>query len=173
MKLASGLLAGIVLIAASIAPRVPRSQLVPLERLNDSKVIQLDRSNPGEVLARTQGVYLDGYGAVFTAEVDLNPYAAPNPFRPQYSDADLNKVRDEKMNRVSVLKKRMVESLVAISQNLERVPANERVAMAVTIPYYVWEKSAGMPRQIVIHAPKSALQSGGAKLESALTVQEF
>ena len=32
---------------------------------------------------------------------------------------------------------------------------------------------AGMPRQIVIHAPKSALQRGGAALESALTVQEF
>jgi hypothetical protein len=136
-------------------------------------VIQLDASNPGEVLAHTQGVYLDGYGMVFTTEVDLNPYAAPNPFRPKYSEADLNKLRDQKMNRIGMLKKKMVESLVAMAQNLETVPANEQVALAVTIPYYVWEKSTGMPTQILIQAPKSALRTGGATLESALKVQEF
>ena len=63
-----------------------------------------------------------------------------------------NKLRHQKQTRIEVLQKRMVESMVVIAQNLEGVPANERIALAVTIPYYPWEKSTGMPRQILIQA---------------------
>jgi hypothetical protein len=172
MKVAAGLLAGIVLIAASVAPRVTRNNLVTMEKLADSKVIQLDSNTPAEVLGLTRGVYLDGYGAVFSAEVDPNPYAAPNPFRPSYKEAELEKLRLQKLARIDVLKKKMVESLVVMAKGLEGVQSSEQVVLAVTIPYYVWEKSGGMPRQIVIQAPKSALMNP-TKLESALKIQEF
>jgi hypothetical protein len=173
MKIAAGLLAGIALIAASVAPRVSRNNMVTLEKLNDTKVVQLDSTTPADVLGPTRGVYLDGYGAVFTAEVDLNPYAAPNPFRPKYSEAEIAKLRAQKQTRIDTLKKRMVESLIVMAQNLEGVPSTEQVALAVTIPYFVWEKSNGMPRQILIQAPKSALLNPTAKLDAALKVQEF
>lgn len=172
MKIAAGLLTGIVLIAASVSPRVTRNNLVSLEKLTDTKVVQLDPSTPADVLGPTRGVYLDGYGAVFTAEVDLNPYAAPNPFRPSYREAEIEKLRVQKQTRIGVLKKRMVESLVVMAKGLEGVPANEQVTLAVTIPYYVWEKSNGMPRQILIQASKSALLNP-TNLEAALKVQEF
>jgi hypothetical protein len=177
MKPAAGLLLGIVLvasiIAATIAPRVSRNSMVSLEKLADSKVVQLDANTPGEALGPTRGVYLEGYGAVFTAEVDPNPFAAPNPFsRPRYSDTELDKLRTQKIARIETLKKRMAESLVIMARGLEGVPPNENVALAVTIPYYVWEKSNGMPRQIVLQAPKSALLSSTG-LEKSLKVQEF
>ena len=177
MKPAAGLLLGIVvvagMIAATVSPRVSRSSLVSLEKLTDSKVIQLDASTPAEALGPTRGVYLEGYGAVFTAEVDPNPYAAPNPFsRPRYTDVELDKLRTQKLARIETLKKRMSESLVVMARGLEGVPPNESVALAVTIPYYVWEKSNGMPRQIVAVAPKSALLSS-VGLEKFLKVQEF
>lgn len=172
MKLAAGLLVAIVLVAGSSSFRVTRTNMVTLEKLTDSKVVQLDATNPADVLGPTRGVYLDGYGAVFTAEVDLNPYAAPNPFRPSYSEADIAKLRVQKQNRIETLKKKMVESLVVIARSLEGVPPNEQVALAVTIPYYVWEKSAGMPKQILIQAPKAALLKP-ASLDAALKVQEF
>jgi hypothetical protein len=172
MKLSAGLLAGIVLIAASVSPRVSRTNMVTLEKLTDTKVIQLDANTPADVLGHTRGVYLDGYGAVFTAEVDLNPYAAPNPFRPSYKDAEIERLRLQKQTRIDVLKKKMVESLIVMAQNLEGIPANEQVALAVTIPYFVWEKSAGMPRQILIQASKSALLDP-TKLDASLKVQEF
>src|SRR5688572_14918054 len=136
MKVAAGLLAGIVLIAASVSPRVTRNSMIPLEKLTDTKVIQLDSNTPAEALGFTRGVYLEGYGAVFTTEVDVNPYAAPNPFRPSYSEADINKLRSQKLTRIETLKKRMVESMVVMAQSLEAVPATEQVALAVTIPYY-------------------------------------
>jgi hypothetical protein len=172
MKVAAGLLAGILLIAASVSPRVTRNTLVTMEKLADSKVGQLDPNSPAEVLGLTRGVYLDGYGAVFTAEVDPNPYAAPNPFRPSYKEPELDKIRLQKLARIEVLKKKMVESLVVIAKGLEGVQSGEQVVLAVTIPYYPWEKSAGMPRQIMIQAPKSALLNP-TKLEATLKIQEF
>ena len=172
MKIAAGLLAGILLVAASVAPRVSRNNLIALEKLTDSKVVQLDPQTPADVLGFTRGVYLEGYGAVFTAEVDLNPYAAPNPFRPRYTKADIAKLRAQKIARIDTLKKRMVEVLVAMAQNLEAVPAGEQVALAVTIPYFAWEDSTDMPQQILVQAQKSALRDP-AKLTAALKVQEF
>jgi hypothetical protein len=177
VKPARGLLIGVALVgialtAASISPRVTRTNLIGLEQFADGKIIQLDATNPGDILGKTRGVYLEGYGAVFTAEVDLAPHAALNPFRPKYTDADVSKLRTQKQARIDVLKKRMVESMVIMAQGLEGVPATERIALAVTIDYWPWEKSNGMPRQILIHAPKSALMSG-AKLDEALKVQEF
>ncbi|HYP06708.1 MAG TPA: hypothetical protein VER03_10805 [Bryobacteraceae bacterium] len=172
MKVLAGLLVGLALIGASVSPRVTRNNLVSLEKLTDTKVTQLDNNSPAEVLGHTRGVYLEGYGVVFTAEVDPNPYAAPNPFRPQYTKADLDKLRLQKKARIDVLKKKMVESLVVMARGLEGVPANEQVVLAVTIPYWVWENSTGMPKQIMIQAPKSALLSSTG-LEAALKVQEF
>lgn len=172
MKIAAGLLAGIVLVAASVSPRVTRSNLVTLEKLTDSKVAQLETTNPPDVLGYTRGVYLEGFGAVFSTEVDLSPYAAPNPFRPAHSKADIEKLRIQKQSRIETLKKRMTESLIVMARSLEGVPATEQIAFAVTIPYGAWENSAGMPRQILIQAPKSALLNPTG-LEGVLKVQEF
>lgn len=172
MKFAAGLLLGIALVAGSTSPRVTRDNVATLERLTDGKVVQLNANTPGEALGRTRGVYLEGYGAVFSAEVDPNPFAAINPFRPKYTPAEVEKLRIQKQTRIEVLQKRMVESMVVIAQNLEGVPANERIALAVTIPYYPWEKSTGMPRQILIQAPKSALLNPGS-LDSSLKVEKF
>jgi hypothetical protein len=172
VKLAAGLLLGIALVA-SISPRVTRNNLIGLERLTDGKLIELDSSTPGEALGKTRGVYLAGYGAVFTTEVELMPYAAINPFRPSYKEAEILKIRAQKQARIELLKKRMAESLVLMAQGLEGVPAGEQIALAVTIPYWPWEKSNGMPQQILIQAPKSALTGGGANLAASLKVQEF
>lgn len=178
MKFGAGLIAGIALVGmalvgASVSSRVSRSNLAGLERLADSKVVAIDANNPGEALGPTRGVYLEKFGAVFTTEVDLIPFAAPNPFRPAYKDSEISKLRTQKQNRIDILKQRMVETMVLMAKSLEGVPADENIALAVTIPYWPWEKSAGMPQQILIQAPKSALLTGGNGLSSALKVQEF
>lgn len=171
MKWIAALL-GVALVGASVSPRVTRSNLVGLEKLTDAKLVQLDVNNPGDALGKTRGVYLEGYGAVFTVEVDPIPYAAMNPFRGGYTDAEITKLRSQKQTRIDVLKKRMVETMVAMARSLDGVPVGEQIALAVTIPYWPWEKSGGMPRQILIQAPKSALLSPSG-LEAALKVQEF
>lgn len=172
MKFAAGFLVGILLVGASIPPRVTRSNLAGLETMADQKLIALEVSEPGILLGATRGVYLDGYGAVFTTEVDLLAFAAPNPFRPAYTKADVTKLKLRKLGRINILKQRMQESLVIMAQGLEGVDKNQQVALAVTIPYWPWEESNGMPRQILMQATKSALQSP-ATLNTSLRVQEF
>ena len=173
MKIAAAVLLAITLVAgATVYPRVTRNNLLSLEKLADRKIVPAEPGSPGQILGATRGVYLEGYGAVFTTEVDLIAFAATNPFRAPYTDADIAKLRVEKQARIASLKKRMMESLVIMAKGLEGVAANEQVALAVTIPYWPWEKSAGMPRQILIHAPKSALVSG-ADLNESIRVQEF
>ena len=56
---------------ASDAPRVPRNTLAATEKKLDNSFTKLWSDNPFVVMGPTRGVYLEGYGAVFTAEVNL------------------------------------------------------------------------------------------------------
>ena len=56
---------------ASDAPRVPRTTLAAAEKSLDNRFAGLWSDNPFIMLGPTRGVYLEGYGAVFTAEVNL------------------------------------------------------------------------------------------------------
>jgi hypothetical protein len=123
-------------------------------------------------------VYLEGYGAVFTAEVEVLAAAAPNPFSGrEQTIADKQRLKAEKRYRIDVLKQKMRETLVAAATPLDSVPLDEQIALAVTIPYFPGESTEGMPRQILMWAPKRILlQSGKGNtkaLDSALKVQEF
>ena len=42
-----------------------------MEKSLDNRIARLWQDNPFVLLGPTRGVYLDGYGAVFTAEVNL------------------------------------------------------------------------------------------------------
>jgi hypothetical protein len=171
------LLLAIAIFGASLQPRVSRASLRHMEQSVDAKVAAIDQVEPGFLLGPTRGVYLEGYGLVFTAEVDLLPAAAPNPFRPQYSKEDILRLKAKKQTRISLLKQKMRDTLVATAVPLDNVPPEERIALAVTIPYYPWEDGAGLPRQIVMHAPRSVLLRGAKgdslAVDSGLKVQEF
>ena len=80
MRLAAVFALGAAIFAASVPPRVSRASLAHMERTVDAKVVAIDSKEQGFLLGPTRGVYLEGYGVVFTAEVDLLPAAAPDPF---------------------------------------------------------------------------------------------
>src|ERR1022692_1316563 len=56
---------------ASEAPRVGRNMIAAAEKNLDDRFTRLWDDNPFVVLGPTRGVYLENYGAVFTAEVNL------------------------------------------------------------------------------------------------------
>lgn len=177
MKLAAGLLAGLVVIAAAVPPRLTWAALHSLELSTDSGYETLVKEDPLNVLGNTRAVYLDGYGVVFSTEVELSPSSAPNPFRPRFTKEDVQRLREKKKVRVSFLKESMQNRLVELAHGLDMVPLTQNVALAVTIPYFRWESTEGMPRQIVMTAPRGALleaRTGNAgALSSALKVQEL
>ena len=178
MKYAAAFVLGAVIYAASApAPRVSRTNLAAVEQKLDRGIVALDLHQPGGILGATRGVYLDGYGVVFSTEVELLPYAAPNPFKPEYSKPEIARLKGTKQLRIAVLRQRMREAMIAAGAALDSIPVNEQIAYAVTIPYWKWEDSSGMPSQILMQAPRSALLQGSRgntlAVEAAMKVQEF
>jgi hypothetical protein len=161
------------LFAANV---VNRSSLRDLERAADSSFENLIKDDPLSILGMTRAVYLDGYGIVFSTEVELAASAAPNPFRPAYSKEDIARLKEKKKLRIGFLKASMRGILMNFAATLQTMPAKENLAIAVTIPYFRWEDTAGMPRQILVSAPRQALLDAKAGKDQALAavkVQEF
>src|SRR5438093_11733173 len=65
------LLAVALSVTASDPPRVGRPMIAAMEKSLDDRVTRLWDDNPFVLLGPTRGVYLDGFGAVFTTEVNL------------------------------------------------------------------------------------------------------
>lgn len=158
------------------ASAVNRASLRDLERAADSSFENLIKDDPLSILGMTRAVYLDGYGVVFSTEVELAASAAPNPFRPAFSKEDVARLKEKKKLRISFLKANMRGILMNFAAALQTVPASQNLAFAVTIPYFRWEDTAGMPKQILVTAPRQALLDAKAGNEQALAtvkVQEF
>ncbi|MCS6952909.1 MAG: hypothetical protein RMK57_07905 [Bryobacterales bacterium] len=175
------LLAATALLAqAATNPRVSRAALVQVEQQLDRRIETAFPDNPFLLLSTTQGVYLEGYGAVFTAEVNLISAPAPSPFRPAFTREDVEKVRLKKLERVTALKGLLKEALVEAAASLAAVPPDEQIAIAVSLFYFrTWENTTGLPSQILIQAPRGVLVEYRARriseqaLEAALRIQEF
>jgi hypothetical protein len=178
VRLGAAFLLTVAIFAASVQSRVSRSSLAHLEKTIDAKVAAIDPDERSLVLGPTRGVYLEGYGAVFTAEVELVPSATPNPFSGQTITKDLvTRLKAKKRLRIDILKQTMRDTLIAAAVPLDSVPVDERIALAVTIPYFSWEDSSGLPRQILMTAPRGVLLKGAKgdtlAVDNGLKAQEF
>jgi hypothetical protein len=169
--------AGLLLLGLTLAAGdIHRASLRALERSTDSTFEKVLREDPLSILGATRAVYLDGYGAVFTTEVELAASAAPNPFRPAFTKEEVAQLREKKKLRIAYLKETMRGILMQLAASLESVPLKENIALAVTIPYFRWEDGAGMPRQILLVAPRAALldaKAGKGEALAAMKSQEF
>src|SRR5579871_4849935 len=93
---------------AGDAPRVSRSVLIETEKTLDSRLVRSAADNPFLLLGPTRGIYLDGYGAVFTAEVNLvSVPAAMQMFRPTFTPQEIGAHRQKKLERIPELKRSM------------------------------------------------------------------
>jgi hypothetical protein len=60
-----------------------RGELAAVEESMYNKLRRYDINAPLDVLGLPRGIYLPGYGAVFTAEVNIVQVAGISPFRPR------------------------------------------------------------------------------------------
>jgi hypothetical protein len=153
-------LAGLAAAAGTAVEKAPvpkRATLVAVGQAVDGRIGKIVPADPMEVLSSTQGVYLGGYGAVFTAQVDLIMTPTPNPFRMVMSKKDIEQVHARKAARIPMLRQSMREALKQAAADLENLPPREQVVLAISILYYHWEDSSGMPSQIVMQAPREKL----------------
>ncbi|MBM3812691.1 MAG: hypothetical protein FJW20_13770 [Acidimicrobiia bacterium] len=152
----STLLMGALLCLAS-APRVGRSTLAHLERGFDQRIEAFNVDDPFMLLGSTRGVYLENYGAVFTAEVNLVTGPAITPFRPKLTPVEIEKLRQKKLGRLPQIRQVMRDMLVTSATALKTVPPEQQIVVGVSLFYFSWENSSGLPGQLVLQAKRKAL----------------
>jgi hypothetical protein len=165
-----------LLLMAGDSPRVSRPLIVSMEKRLDDRITRLWDDNPLSVLGLTRGIYIEGFGAVFTVEV--NPAVQPlTLMNPVLTPQDKIKFRQKKLERIPQLKKALVLALADTASSLDPVPANEQVVIGVTLTRYQWEDATGMPAQITVQGQRQKLidaqRQGGAGLDAVVRMTEY
>lgn len=173
MRLAAALLAVCGALAAAEQPKIARASVQAVERGFDRAVAALDVNDPFDLLGLTRGVYLDGYGIVFTAEANL-VITPISPFHPAPDQAGIARLHERKLQRLAILKKLMKASVLDAAAALDSVPADEQVVLAVTLFYRSFEQRSGLPDQVIVQAPRRTLLEikAGRAPESGIEVEE-
>jgi hypothetical protein len=166
-------LAALCLTAAST--RVSRQSLAAMEKSLDQKVLSLWPDNPFALLGTTRGVYVEGLGAVFTAEINLatGPTIMPGL---GIKKEQIEKHRQTKLARLPQIKKELKQILMNTAASLDGVGPDEQVVLAVFLYRYHWEDASGIPAQLQLQAQKKqlvqALRSNGANLDAIIRIEE-
>jgi hypothetical protein len=170
---AVALLSLCALPAGSLAdsPKVNRGMIEAMERSLDNKITALWPQDPAEVLGVSQGAYVQGYGAIFLSEVNLAPAAGISPFHPTVSADEIRRTHEKKVQRMGAIRNAMRAMLVDSARSLDSVPADEQVAVGLTLFYWKWENHDGLPAQIVMHAPRKALLQSAD--QASIASEEF
>lgn len=116
-------------------------------------------NDPYDMLGPARGTYLEGYGAVFTVEMNLvlvSPLTL-SPFKPTISDKELSDLHERKTKKVDGLKAIMRELITSASKSLPGLPPQERIVMEAFLFNYRWENSRGLPHRLVLTTTKQQL----------------
>ncbi len=163
-------------VAAADKPQVSRNMMAAMEKSVDQRVSRLWDDNPFVLIGPTRGVYLEGYGAVFTAEVNL--VVGPTLLmRPYVTKDEKDRHRQKKIARLPQLKAALLQALADSAASLDTVPSDEQIVIAVFISRYPWEEPDGLPAEVMMQAPKRKLleaqRNGGANLEASIHLTEY
>ena len=173
------LMAAAIVVGFAATPRLGRTALRAMEISFDKRIQTMSADIPFELLGNTRGVYLEGYGAVFTSEVNLAQSTDVSPFLVTIPKDYATKLRLRKLERVPVLKKNMREEMLAMASSLDNVPPQEQIVLGVTLFYRKWEDTAGLPTQIIMQAERQKLldvqlgRASRSSVDSIIHVQEL
>ncbi len=153
-----GLLLAGMLGAAEIELLEPSlvRQIEEMESAVDRSFRSADGTQPAAISA-TRGIYLPGYGAVFSVEVNLVPMANPSPFRRSYTSEEIGDLNVRKRAALEPLRRRMREILIREGPALTDLPPDLQVTLAVSLFHFPWEDRSNLPSQVVIGASRARL----------------
>jgi hypothetical protein len=161
---------------ATDSPRVTRSTLITTEQSLDNRFKQLWNDNAYVLPGPTRGVYLEGYGAVFTAEVNLVAGPPIHMFHPIATKEEVDAHHAKKLQRLPEFRRALQEALIATAASLDSVPDDGQIVLVAMLAKYPWEDLTGLPRQIMVQGQKKKLldakRAGNANLADAIRVVE-
>lgn len=144
---------------AATEPRVSLASIHAAEAMVNDKFSPRG-ADPFDLLGNARGTYLDGYGALFTFELDLVNAGGLviSPFRPAVTPEEIAAMRDRKLKKLPELKDAMRSLMVDASTTLEGLPPGEHIAVEATLFNFSWEKNGKeMPRRVFMSAEKQKL----------------
>ena len=158
--------------AAGDAPRVDRTQIEKVQSGLDATLLHFTPDNSHTLIGLTRGVYLEGVGAVFTAEL-IVVNANVNIMKPLPTKEEVVQIRNKKLERIPILKRVLKDALVSAATSLGTIPPDEQVVIAVIVPRFKFEDATGLPAQITVQASKRKLmESKGAALDALIRITE-
>ncbi len=170
-----------VLLAALLTaapPRITRPAMQAVERGFDQRFQQFNMDDPIEVLGPARGIYVEKFGVILSAEVNL-VVTAITPFRPQITGDQLERLRQKKLARLTEVRKMMRDTMVSAASSLKGLGQDEQVVLGLTFFHRPFELIQDLPGQIVMQAPKRILadyEAGRIKqpaLEAAIQEQVY
>ena len=115
--------------------RVNRVQMEIAEKGLDATLQRFCSDNTRTLIGLSRGVYLDGVGAVLTAEVIL-VNAPVGIMHPLPTKEEIVQMHKTKVSRVPELKKVLRDALVSAATSLETIPPDEQIVIAVNVPRF-------------------------------------
>ena len=131
------------------------------ERNFDTRYFAIGTADaPIDLLGNTRGLYLSGYGAVFTTELGLLLTQGPGPFMATVPKERIAKVHQQKLERLPALRKTMQELMRVAALALVPIPDDQQIVVVVRLDYGKWENTAGLPGQILMRADRKSAMLG-------------
>lgn len=147
-------------MAGGSKANVSLASLTVIEKSFDGRLQSFNLNDPIDLLGATRGLYLEGYGAIFTTELSLIVTPGISPFHQTISEPEKDLVHKRKASRLPALRQLMIEMMRNAAQQLNLMPDNEQVVLAVRLLYIPWEKTDGLPGLIVMKANRRAALAG-------------
>ena len=166
------LLATAVLCFGATESRISRKALAGVESAMNDKFRNTVTPDTYDLLGTARGTYLDGYGVLFTIEMELVYVTPLSPFRPAYTSAEVASLRERKLKKVPVMKETLRNLMAGASNSLDNLPGNERISMEAILWHYSWEESRGVPQRLMMTAEKDKLLRALADHTDLATVIE-
>jgi hypothetical protein len=173
LLIASILLSALPAGSMADGQKVNRAMIEAMQHSLDAKLTGLWPQDPAEVLGVPQGTYIRGYGAVFLGEVNVAPATPITPFHQTVNADEVRRTHEKKLQRMAALRMAMRGMLMDSARSLDSVPADEQVAVGLSLFYWTWENREGLPAQIVMHAPRKDLLQAAKAEQAPVASEEF
>lgn len=158
------LLLSILCLSALLAAEPPaarpdavRDEMTTVERSINARFQRIDEPSPIMLLTAARGAYLEGFGAVFTLEVNLAPIANVSPFQRSYSEEQKQQLNIRKRARLENLESDARVILIAEAGKLSSLSPKQNVALVISLFHFGWEDLTNLPGQFVMQAEKQTL----------------
>ena len=168
-------LVGIGAAADADVAHVNRAVIRSVENNLNERLSKIWPDTPVSVTSHTRGMYLDGYGAVFTVEmstVSEGITLMDSVMTPQKKAL----IKQKKIERMPQLQKALEQALMDSAASLDPVPLDEQVVIEVDLPRYSWEDGTGYPAELLVQSTRRKLldvkRANGVGLEAAVHVTE-